>query len=541
MNTDTRPVADILARYSTDNQNPVTIDVQVAKCREWCDRNGYQVGRVFADEAVSGMKATRDGYEQCMLHLSMGGAEKVVVYDQSRMFRGYVEWFQFRQAVERLGASVSSVTQPLVGGDLHDPAVFINEAATAMLNHAQVLITRQKTIDALKFNARKGTATGGKPALGYDIGPDKRYVINKKEAAAVQIIFRMYAAGESYKKIIDTLNAQGYKTKRGGDFGANSLHDILKNPKYKGTLVYGATVRSPAGGRNNHKRDNPDAVINDGAVPAIIEKELWDTVQAKIKKRIGSGGRYSAKREYPLTGRVFCGDCGAGMVTIGSKGGAYHYYTCGHKLHGDCKAKNIQIEWLEQKAAQCIKDVLTDPANMEKLLDVAQEQQRNMTVIYDTKRAENEGKYATVCRQLDNAINAVLEGLASSELKARIKSLEAEKAKLEKESRALDKDALHVGLDDDMIKKSMQRLAEGDATTPEGRKLLLSVVRRILVYKEEIIIETVLTKDGSPPDPTPKGGKSIKRDGWIKVPYSEGDGQGSPKRTSLYGEVLLFI
>ena len=43
-----RPVADILARYSTDNQNPVTIDVQVEKCREWCERNGYQVGKIFS-------------------------------------------------------------------------------------------------------------------------------------------------------------------------------------------------------------------------------------------------------------------------------------------------------------------------------------------------------------------------------------------------------------------------------------------------------------------------------------------------------------
>ena len=73
MAVDTRPVADILARYSTDNQNPITIDVQVEKCREWCDRNGYQVGRVFADEAESGMKETRTGYEACMMHLGMGG------------------------------------------------------------------------------------------------------------------------------------------------------------------------------------------------------------------------------------------------------------------------------------------------------------------------------------------------------------------------------------------------------------------------------------------------------------------------------------
>ena len=76
-----RPVADILARYSTDNQNPVTIDVQVEKCREWCERNGYQVGKIFSDEAVSGMKETRVGYEACMMHLGMGGAQLVVVYD----------------------------------------------------------------------------------------------------------------------------------------------------------------------------------------------------------------------------------------------------------------------------------------------------------------------------------------------------------------------------------------------------------------------------------------------------------------------------
>ena len=153
---DTRPVADILARYSTDNQNPVTIDVQVEKCREWCERNGYQVGKIFSDEAVSGMKETRAGYEACMMHLGMGGAQLVVVYDQSRMFREFTEWFQFRKDVDMLGARVASVTQPMVGGDLKDPAVFINEAATAMLNHAQVLITRQLSLIHISVNEASG-------------------------------------------------------------------------------------------------------------------------------------------------------------------------------------------------------------------------------------------------------------------------------------------------------------------------------------------------------------------------------------------------
>lgn len=165
--------ADILARYSTDHQNPVTIDVQVAACKAWCKQHGYQVGRVFADEAVSGMKDTRAGYQACIRHLSMGGADLVVIYDQSRMFREFTEWFEFRRLVASFGAGVASVTQPQLGGDLQDPAVFIGEAATAMMNHAQVLVTRQKTIEALRYRARNGKTTGGRPALGYDIGPDK--------------------------------------------------------------------------------------------------------------------------------------------------------------------------------------------------------------------------------------------------------------------------------------------------------------------------------------------------------------------------------
>ena len=214
-----RPVADILARYSTDNQNPVTIDVQVEKCREWCERNGYQVGKIFSDEAVSGMKETRAGYEACMMHLGMGGAQLVVVYDQSRMFREFTEWFQFRKDVDMLGARVASVTQPMVGGDLKDPAVFINEAATAMLNHAQVLITRQKTIDALKHNAREGKSSGGKPPLGYDLDKDKKYVVNEHEAGAVRLVFQLFARGFSYGEIVDELNSRGYLTKRGQPFG----------------------------------------------------------------------------------------------------------------------------------------------------------------------------------------------------------------------------------------------------------------------------------------------------------------------------------
>lgn len=47
--------AFINARYSTDNQNPDSIDVQVSKCTQYCNQHGIPILGVFADEAVSGI------------------------------------------------------------------------------------------------------------------------------------------------------------------------------------------------------------------------------------------------------------------------------------------------------------------------------------------------------------------------------------------------------------------------------------------------------------------------------------------------------
>lgn len=95
--------AFISARYSTDNQNPDSIEVQVAKCTEWCNKNNMAILGVFADEAVSGMKDTRPQYAAMMDQLRMGLADTVVIYDQSRMFR---KW--------RLGSRSAPNCQPWV-------------------------------------------------------------------------------------------------------------------------------------------------------------------------------------------------------------------------------------------------------------------------------------------------------------------------------------------------------------------------------------------------------------------------------------------
>ena len=44
----------IYARYSSDLQNPRSIEDQEALCRRWCEREGHGVVATFSDAALSG-------------------------------------------------------------------------------------------------------------------------------------------------------------------------------------------------------------------------------------------------------------------------------------------------------------------------------------------------------------------------------------------------------------------------------------------------------------------------------------------------------
>ncbi len=251
------------------------------KCSAWCQKNGIPVLDIFADYAISGMKTSRPQYDRMMTLLHEGLADTVVIYDQSRMFRKMTAWFQFRDELENLGIRVVSVTQPMIGGDLRDPTNFLTEDSMALFNQMWVLQTRQKVIEKMLFMAKNGLHTGGTPPLGYQV-VDQRLAIDPVEAQTVRRIFTMYADGHSYRKILDTLNADGIRTKRGNTFGTNSLHDLLKNKKYIGTMVYCKTTQRPNGTRNSHQVSQ-DVMELENACPAIIDRELFDRVQKKWK------------------------------------------------------------------------------------------------------------------------------------------------------------------------------------------------------------------------------------------------------------------
>lgn len=483
--------AFIHARYSTDNQNPDTIEVQVQKCAAWCNQNSIPVLGVFSDEATSGMKDTRPQYEAMISQLQMGLADTVVIYDQSRMFRKMTAWFFFRDRMAALGVTVVSVTQPSIGKDLRDPMNFVTEGSMALFNQMHALITRQKVMEKMRFMARNGQHTGGKPPLGYCVR-DGKLDICEEEAATVRRIFSEYAAGMSYREIIEGLNRDGLKTRNGKTFGSNSLHDLLKNEKYIGTLIYGASPYREDGTRNTHLKDGTDVVRIEDAIPSIIEKELFQKVQEKMAvNKHQQGGRPPKKRDYPLKGKVFCADCKSAM-TVATSQKIYDYYRCsGKKRKHDCDSAPISVNELEEIVLEMVRSLFLDPVNFDSLLEILTEQRSAIQAGAVATMQSIVAERAAIVKKLENAADAVLAGLSSSTILSKIQELETRKSTLDAQAASLKASVEASLAPKEALREYVRSLVEGGYDS----KALLSLVSRVEVGKDVITVWTIIDTD----------------------------------------------
>lgn len=536
--------AHILTRFSTDRQNETSTEDQIEICTQWCQRNNINILEVFSDEAVSGMKQTRSGYEDMMTALRSGYGDMVVIYDQSRMFRKMTSWFAFRDELEAIGVTVISATQPLVGKDLREPQNFMYEGATALFNQMWVLQTRQRVIATMRRMAKEGLHTGGKPALGYRV-ENGELAVHEPEAAVVRRIFKEYADGRTYRQIIASLNADGIKTRNGNAFGTNSLHDLLKNEKYIGVLVYGRAPRRADGTRNSHGKAPGDVIRIEDAVPPIVDRDTWDKVHKKLagNKRAWSG-RPATVREYPLKGKVFCGECGASLTCTTSKY-KYHYYACtGKQRRQDCSLMPIKIAELENYVANAVRHVLGDPSNVDKLIAVLRSESQLIQGNSVARLSRLADRLAEIERQLDQAVSAVLSGLNSPALSKRIRQLENEKAGIEIDQQQTQQAVIAAAVPEAALRELFQEIIATDDVAA-----LLHLVSRVEVCHDTIKIWTIL--DGDDGDPHRRI-SNIDESSMIQVDEIPGDfcqsgvietsGSGSPApKNGIPGSGIPFL
>lgn len=293
------------ARYSSDNQDIASIDAQIRAIREYCERNKICLSKIYTDEARSATTDNRPEFQQMIRDSSLGLFDAIIVHKLDRFSRDRFDSAFYKHQLRKNGIRLISVLENL---DDSPESIILESVLEGMAEYYSRNLARE-VMKGMKETALQCKHTGGKPPLGYDVAPDKTYVINEEESHVVRSIFEIYAAGSGYSEIM----SKGYKTKTRHPFGKNSIHEILKNEKYRGVYVFNRTEKKINGKRNHHKYKKENEIIRiEGGMPRLISDETWERVQERMIKN--KKGVNSAKETYLLSGLIYCGKCTGAMT-----------------------------------------------------------------------------------------------------------------------------------------------------------------------------------------------------------------------------------
>jgi site-specific DNA recombinase len=287
---------------------------------------------------------------------------------------------------------------------------------------------------------------GGKPPFGYVVDAEGYYEIDKDEARAVKKIFEMYSQGFVYKDIVKWLNDHGYYTKYGKPFSKTALNGILSNSKYCGVYTYRNKKRVYVNGRYKDI-DNPDKVVIDGGIPAIVSKDDYERIQRIMAENSKNSKRFSSKAVYALSGKVYCAICGSKLESNSYKGGRggkhqYRTYRCSGRHKGlDCDFKPKDKEELEMNVSlQLEKDVFNVDMIESLSKDIYESYKAHSASSVDTLKAYK-SKMTTLENQIANLTNALANGATFDSIYTKLAELEHQKGILEFEIKREEKSA----------------------------------------------------------------------------------------------------
>ena len=140
--------------------------------------------------------------------------------------------------------------------------------------------------------------------------------LNPPADGVVRRIFQMALQGTSTLDITKILNKEGLASPQRGRWTKTTIHRILTNEAYTGTLVWGTKAK-----------DNVLPVRVEDAFPAIVSREDFEGVTRILESKAPSKIHpRRAASPYRLSGIVKCETCGKALTAHEAKSGQFTYY-----------------------------------------------------------------------------------------------------------------------------------------------------------------------------------------------------------------------
>ena len=332
-------------------------------------RPEFRVVSIREDDGFSGTDFNRPAFQAMMEDVKKGVINCIIVKDLSRFGRNYIEVGRYLEKLfPMLGIRFIAVNDnydSLEADTAHDIVVPFKN----LINDSYCRDLSVKIRSHLTIKRKNGEFIGAFACYGYlkDENNRNQLVVDTYAGQVVKDIFRMKINGMSQYRIADALNEQGilspmeYKKYLGSHFEssfkvnpkavwtAKAVTRILTNEVYTGVLVQGKQTTPNHKVKVRQEVDEADWIRVENAHESLIDRVLFDIVQ----NLMGRDTRTSPNETqvFPLSGLVYCGDCGHPMVRKISRytkkekadtAQTYGYFLCSEKCgKGGCSWHRI--------------------------------------------------------------------------------------------------------------------------------------------------------------------------------------------------------
>ena len=335
------PLYERLSRDDELQGESNSISNQKKLLEEYAVGHGLPNPTHFTDDGISGTRFDRPGFLSMMEEVEAGNVECIVVKDMSRLGRDYLKVGQILEILRQKGVRLIAVNDGVDSSQGDDDFIPFRN----IMNEWYARDTSKKIKSTFKTKGMMGKHLTGTVIYGYLWNEARnQWIVDEEAAAVVKRIFAMTIEGYGPYQIACKLSEEQIlipsaylaqygegvnKNKTFKDiygWGSSAVVEILKKREYLGHTVNFKT-RKHFKDKKSHYVPEDEWTIFENTHEPIIDQQTFDLVQ-KIRrnvKRYPNGWGEAA----PLTGLLYCADCGGKMyVHRTNNGKRISQYTC---------------------------------------------------------------------------------------------------------------------------------------------------------------------------------------------------------------------
>jgi site-specific DNA recombinase len=313
-----------LYRVSTKKQlnpseNDGDIPAQQKSCQDFIDsKPGWVLVKEYKEKGVSGFKkkaSERDELKQILYDAANDKFDVLLVFMFDRLGRLEDDTPFFIQSLVKTGVEVWSVKEGQQSFDNHIDKLM--NYIRAWQSNGESIKTSQRVNEVHRQMVEEGIYRGGTVPFGYKTVPSGKFnkkgkellkvVVDPEQADTVRMMYDLVdQEGYGQYRIPKLLNEKDIKTNTGKPWASNSVSFVLRNPMYKGYMVYGKGTDKEI----ISKEQLPDLIIIDEAKWQRVQDFRESRNPENTKKYGVTSVIRNTKGSLILVGMIQCGHCG---------------------------------------------------------------------------------------------------------------------------------------------------------------------------------------------------------------------------------------